>query len=78
MIQLSDRAEGWLFVDGAHLTADHLTTKAGLTYAAGEVGLSLVYELRMRAHARRVRRCDSASNSRDSAVHGGTRRPAQP
>ncbi len=46
MIQLSDRAEGLYSVDGAHLTADHLTTRAGVTYAAGDVGLSLAYELR--------------------------------
>ena len=46
MIQLSDRGEGFYSVHGAQLTADHLTTKAGLMYAAGDVGLSLVYEVR--------------------------------
>ena len=68
MIQLSDNAEGLFFVDGAHLTADHLTTRAGLTYSAGAVGLSLAYELRHARMLSRVRRSDSASNSKNSVV----------
>ena len=46
-IQLSDRAEGGFSISGTNLTGDHLTSRAGLAYAlAGDVALSLVYELR--------------------------------
>ena len=50
MVQLSDRVEGLFALTGANLTADHLTSRAGVAYSlAGDVALSLAYELR---HAR--------------------------
>jgi autotransporter-associated beta strand protein len=49
-VQLSDGPDGFFFVNGAPLTRESTTTRAGVTFPRGALGLSLVYEAR---HAHR-------------------------